>query len=213
LWVVLAVLLVGTGGLAGGVWWGRLVPLAWSTSLAALSPVALYQGMPAAPYILAIALLLRICVGGKEMFARYEGQAPPSLDWTRPPMRLVRAALIANLWAFLGSVAFAPAIYRWNRGILHPHLAGPDPAALLAGCLVMTAIMLVGLVLLARQRTVGLLLLAVSAVCTPIFLVANLAVLDRISVLILSITFVPGIVCGWLALARFVPGMVRLLRR
>jgi hypothetical protein len=147
------------------------------------------------------------------MFARYEGQAPPAFDWTRPGMGLVRAALIANLCAFLGSVTLAPAIFQFIRFRAHSHLSALDPALPLMACLVVTAVMLVALVLVARQRTVGLLLLAVSAVGVPLLFIANGAIDDTLAALIFLALFGPGIVCGWLALGRFVPGMVRLLRR
>src|SRR3954466_10882151 len=97
--VVAAALVVGTGGLARGAWWGRMVPAAWSNSMAVLMSLAVFHGAGRAGAFLGGAGLLRVCVAGKAMFARYEGQAPPALDWTRPGMRLVRAAVTANLGA------------------------------------------------------------------------------------------------------------------
>jgi hypothetical protein len=188
-----------------------MLPLAWSVVAALASALAMARSLAPAHYFLAGAVLLRLCLAGKEMFARYEGQAPPAFDWTRPGMRLVRAALIANLCAFLGGVTLAPAIFEWSR-FTHQHQT-LAPGTMLMACLVMTAVMLVAVMLLARQRTAGLLLLAVAAIGVPLTLIANRAVYDTATALIFLALFGPGIVCGWLALGRFVPGMVRLLRR
>jgi hypothetical protein len=202
--VIATALLLGMLGLAQGAWWGRIVPLAWSWGVAAVSTLALVLGAPRVWLVLAGALVLIACLSGKEMFARYEGQAPPPLDWTRPGMRLVRTAVIANVYAFLVAVALVPALttdHSCELNGFHPQQA--------AACLAMAAILLGGLVLLARQRTVGLFLVAVSVVGLPLTLVA----LEDESVLLCAVAFGPGIICGWMALARFVPGMIRLLRR
>jgi len=53
----------------------------------------------------------------------------------------------------------------------------------------------------------------VSAVGVPLALIANRDVLDGPGGLIFAAVFAPGIACSWVALGRFVPGMVRLLRR
>jgi hypothetical protein len=206
--VVVAALLLGTLGLAQGAWWGRIVPLAWSVGVAAVSTLALVLGAPRVWLVLAGALVLIPCLSGKEMFARYEGKAPPPLDWTRPGMRLVRTAMIANVYAFLVAVALIPALTTVHSCVLngfHWQQA--------AACLAMAAILLGGLVLLARQRTVGLFLVAVSVVGLPLTLMARRGALEDGSVLLFAVAFGPGILCGWLALGRFVPGMVRLLRR
>jgi hypothetical protein len=164
--------------------------------------------------VLAGAILLRVCVAGNAMFAGYEGQAPPPLDWTRPGMRLVRAAVTANLGAFLGGVTYLLAMFDdpvrtvtccGGMACTHLHF----PIVPFCVCLAMTALMLVGVVLLARQRTAGLLPAAVSAVVVPVVLIANHNVLGSEGVLI----FGPGIVCGWLAHGRFLPAMALFLRR
>jgi hypothetical protein len=211
--VVAAALVLGTVGLARGAWWGRMVPIAWSTSVAVLSVVALTRNVSGFDGLLAGAILLRVCVAGNAMFARHEGQAPPGLDWTRPGMRLVRAAVTANLGAFLGGVTYSLAMFDepvpratccWGP-CPHYHF----PTVPFCVCLAMSALMLVGVVLLARQRTAGLLPAAVSAVVVPVVLIANHHVLGGEWALI----FGPGIVCGWLALGRFLPAMARFLRR
>ncbi len=211
---VVATLVLGTVGFARGAWWGRLVPVAWSTTVAVLSVVALTRNVSGFVGVLAGAILLRVCVAGNAMFAGYEGQAPPPLDWTRPGMRLVRAAVTANLGAFLGGVTYLLAMFdepvrtvTCCGGMACPHLHFPTVPFCV--CLAMTALMLVGVVLLARQRTAGLLPAAVSAVVVPVVLIANHNVLGSEGVLI----FGPGIVCGWLALGRFLPAMARFLRR
>jgi hypothetical protein len=211
--VVAAALVMGTVGLARGAWWGRMVPIAWSTSVAVLSVLALTRNVSGFEGLVAGAILLRVCVAGKAMFARHEGQAPPPLDWTRPGMHLVRAAVTANLAAFLGGVTYALAMFydptetiTCCGGAPCPHRQFPTVP--FGVCLAMSALMLVGVVLLARQRTAGLLPAAVSAVVIPVVLIANHHVLGAGWTLI----FGPAIVCGWLALGRFLPAMVRFLR-
>jgi hypothetical protein len=213
--VVAAALVVGTVGLARGAWWGRMVPIAWSTSVAVLSLVALALTRNVSRFdgLLAGAILLRVCVAGNAMFARHEGHAPPALDWTRPGMRLVRAAVTANLGAFLGGVTHALTMFD-EPARRAPCCWGPCrhyhfPTVPFCVCLAMSALMLVGVVLLARQRTAGLLPAAVSAVGVPVVLIANHSVLGSEWALI----FGPGIVCGWLVLGRFLPAMARFLRR
>ena len=132
------------------------------------------------------------------MFARHEGQAPPPLDWTRPGMRLVRAAATANLGASLAGVTFSLAMFyepfpaiNGSRGAPRPPYQFPTVPFCV--CLAMSALMLVGVLLLARQRTAGLLPAAVSAVVVPVGPIANHHVLSVGWVL----TFGPGIVCGW----------------
>ncbi|HXU83725.1 MAG TPA: hypothetical protein VN914_20165 [Polyangia bacterium] len=209
---IIAALAVGTLALARGVWWGRLLPMGWSLAVAMVSSVAAADGAPFALHMLAGAVLLRACLAGREMFSRYEGAAPPPMDWTRRGMRLVRVAVEANLCAFLGAVAFAPDIYRFSSSRF-PAVAGLDPTVLLVGCLAMTAVMLVGVILLARLRTAGLLLVAVAAVGIPLIVLGNRDVLAGRGGYMMAAVFGPGLVCGWLALFRFLPGMVRLLRR
>jgi hypothetical protein len=210
---VVATLVLGTVGFARGAWWGRLVPVAWSTTVAVLSVVVLTRNVSGFDGVLAGAILLRVCVAGNAMFAGYEGQAPPPLDWTRPGMRLVRAAVTANLGAFLGGVTYLLGMFDEPTVTCCGGLPCPYrhhfPTVPFCVCLAMTALMLVGVVLLARQRTAGLLPAAVSAVVVPAVLIANHNVLGREGVLI----FGPGIVCGWLALGRFLPAMARFLRR
>jgi hypothetical protein len=210
---VMVVLLLGTVPLARGVWWGRMLPLAWSTSGAIVSAICLVNGSTRAGGYLAGALVLRACLAGREMFAHYEGMAPPPADWTAPGMRFVRAALLANLAAFLGAIAFAPAIHGFNSFEWHHPASGWDPTVLLLGCLAMTAVMLAGLLLLARQRTAGLFLVAVAAAGVPLILLANRGVLSGTGGWIIAGVFGPGVVWGWVALARFLPGMVRFVRR
>jgi hypothetical protein len=190
-----------------------MVPIAWSTSVAVLSVVALTGNVSGFGGLLAGAILLRVCVAGNAMFARHEGQAPPPLDWTRPGMRLVRAAVTANLAAFLGGVTYALAMFEQRFPTVtccwgpcpHPHF----PTGPFCVCLAMSALMLVGVVLLARQRTAGLLPAAVSAVVVPVVLIANHNVLGIDWALI----FGPGIVSGWLALGHFLPAIARFLRQ
>jgi hypothetical protein len=208
--VVAAALVVGTVALARGAWWGRIVPIAWSTSVAVLSVVALTRNLYGFGGLLAGAILLRACLAGKAMFARHEGQAPPELDWTRPGMRLVRAAVTANLGAFLGGVTYAMAMFYEPPPV--PCCFGPChhhhfPTVPFCVCLAMSASMLVGVVLLARQRTAGLLLAAVSALAVPVVLISSRHVLGE-----WALIFGPGIVCGWLVLGRFLPAMARFLR-
>jgi hypothetical protein len=209
--MVAATLVVGTVGLARGAWWGRMVPIAWSTSIAVLSVVALTDHLGGFEILLAGATLLRLCVAGKAMFASYEGQAPPPQDWTRPEMWLIRAAVTSNLGAFLGGVTYSMAMFQ--ESILGFTCCWGDcpafhfPTVSFCVCLGMSALMLVGALLLARQRTAGLLPATVSAVVVPVALIANHVPSGW------PLIFGPGIVCGWLALGRFLPAMSRFLRR
>jgi hypothetical protein len=207
LWAVFAVVVVGTVGFAQGAWWGRMVPFAWSASVSLVTVMAVVSGADLAGWFLAGGLLLMGCVAGRQMFERYEGQAPAPLDWRQPGMGLVRIALVANLHAFLVAVTIVPML-RFTQSCI---FEGFDTSPLMAVCLAMTAILLVGVVLLARQRTAGLLLVAVSAVGLPLVLLTRRS--HGESPLILALLLAPGILCGWLALGRFLPGMVRLLRR
>jgi hypothetical protein len=206
MWVVLAALAVGTFGLAQGAWWGRLIPLAWSLAVTLVSGVGLLAGAHVLP-VLGGGLLLGTCLVGKEMFTRYEGNAPSPLDWTQPGMRFVRVAVVANLYAFLAAVALIP-LYEGMHSCLR---SGFQPPALMWVALGMTAVMLVGVLLLLRQRTAGMLLVAVAAVALPLVLMAGMRGSREAPLMVLA--FGPGVLCGWLALARFAPGMVRLLRR
>jgi hypothetical protein len=206
LWAVLAALVVGTVGLARGAWWGRIVPLVWSAAATVVGAVTAVDAAGRGALIVAGAVILAGCVSGRQMFDRYEGQAPPPLDWRQPGMGLVRAALLANLYAFLAAVTVIPLVQFTQRCVF----SGIDMSPLMAVCLAMTAVLLLGVVLLARQRTAGLLLVAVSAVGLPLVLLASRRPQGSLG---LAIILAPGILCGWLALGRFVPGMVRLLRR
>src|SRR5437667_965288 len=190
-----AALLVGTVALGSEAWWGRLLPLAWSACLMILGVLGVADRSDWGPAYLGGAVLLSLSLTGKEMFARYEGQAPPPLDWTGPGMRLVRATVLASLSAFLGGVALAPAIFAWNpRPPPHPDWhpgnlpmePAPDPTTLLVACVVMTVLLLIGVILLARQRTAGLLLVAVAALGVPVALVVNPDLLRGADILIFA---------------------------
>src|SRR5688572_21487345 len=210
--VVVMALVVGTVALARNAWWGRLLALAWGMSVAILAALILATGgLWTLPY-LAGALVLLGCLGGQAMFAAYEGSAPPPLDWRQPGMGLIRAAVVANLCGFLGGVTIAPPIFAVQHQ--HPlYLHSPiDPTLLLVTCLIMTALSLAGVVLLARQRTAGLMLLAVAAAGLPLALIAYPGALDDTSAWLFAGLFGPGIVCGWMALGRYLPRMVRFLR-
>jgi hypothetical protein len=216
-----AALLVGTVALAWEAWWGRLLPLAWSVCLMILGVLGVADHTDWGPAFLGAGVLLSLSLTGKEMFARFEGKAPPPLDWTGPGMRLVRATVVASLSAFLGGVALAPAILAWNpQPRPHPDWhpgnlpmePAPDPTGLLVVCVVLTVLLLIGVILLARQRTAGLLLVGVAALGVPVALVVNPDVLRAGGFLIFAAVFGPALLCGWISLGRFVPGMVRLLR-
>lgn len=209
---VAAVLAVGTVALAVGAWWARLLALAWSGSAAIMTGMALAAGVPSTlPYLVG-ALLLLGCLGGKAMFERYEGTAPPPIDWARPGMGVVRAAVVANLGSFLGGIALAPMMFTFDHGGCCLQPSSRDPRVLLAIGLSMAAVMLVGVVLLARQRTAGLLLVALAAAGLPLALVSNPGALSGGGALVFAVLFGPGILCGWLALGRYLPRMIRFLR-
>jgi len=211
---VAVVLVVGTVALAIGAWWARLLALAWGGSAAIMAGVALASDVPSMlPYLVG-ALVLLGCLAGKAMFDRYEGTAPPPIDWTQPGMGVVRAAVVTNLCGFLGGVAFAPALFAFQsgRGYLHQPTHSPDPTALLAIGLTLAATMLVGVVLLAKQRTAGLLVVVLAAVGLPLALISNPGALDGGAAPVFAGLFGPGILCGWIALGRYLPRMIRFLR-
>ncbi len=144
-------------GLALDRYWGRWLALAAAVVVLPWALVLTF-GLPAgAPLMqqgiaLAAAVLLFVTLLGRDMFEHYEGQAPT--DWSGPRMGLVRWTVILNIAAAVALFIFL-SVYR-----IRIEWYAVMPAILLVG-------LIVGVLLLARQKTAGLLLVALSCVLFP----------------------------------------------
>jgi hypothetical protein len=148
---------------------------------------------------LVASLVLLVSLSGRTMFGRYEGNA--ATDWRGPRMGLVRWTIILNLASALGLFLFV-VIYRYA---IQWHVA--IPAALLAG-------LVIGVLLLARQKTAGLLLVAVSCI---LFVPAGTYFVwkeasDTGEMYVFAAAFLPGIIAGWACLFAFGKPLGRALR-
>jgi hypothetical protein len=151
--LLLVPLLATAAGFVRGRYWSRWMALAtalavlpWATVLV-LTPAAGGVRIRAAVALIA-SLLLLLGLLGRSMFDRYEGTAR-QLNWSGRHMSLVRWTIVFNLASLLNLYLFVTAYrYRVEWHIL-------IPAFVLGG-------LLLGLLLLARQKTVGLLLVALS---------------------------------------------------
>jgi hypothetical protein len=191
---------------------GLLLEKAWARWLALAGAIAVLPwavvltfGLPrGAPLLqqgiaLAAALLLLLSLSGPAMFERYEGKA--EMDWCGARMNLVRWTIILNLASAMGLLLFV-AVYRY---VIQWHVA--IPAILLLG-------LVVGVLLLARQKTGGLLLVALSCL---LFLPAGVFFVWREAshtgeVYLFAAMFLPGVVAGWACLFSFGKPIWRALR-
>lgn len=191
-------------GLALGRHWGRWLGLA---AAVAVLPWALYlsfglpSGVPLMQQTIALiaSALLLVALPGRAMFEHYEGRT--ATDWSGARMGLVRWTLILNLASAVGLFVFV-AVYRYR---IEWHVA--VPAALLVG-------LVVGVLLLARQKTVGLLLVALSCV---LFVPAGVFFVWKESswaggAHIFAASFLPGVLAGWACLIAFGRPVWRALR-
>ncbi len=182
-------------GLAAEQYWGRWLGLA---AAVAVLPWALYltfglpPGVPLMQQTIALvaSVLLLVTLSGRVMFERYEGRA--ATDWSGLRMGLVRWTLILNLASAVGLFVFV-SVYRYR---VEWHVA--VPAVLLIG-------LVVGVLLLARQKTMGLLLVALSCV---FFIPAGVFFVWKESswaggAHIFAASFVPGVLAGWACLIAF----------
>jgi len=191
-------------GLALEKHWGRWMGLAAAVSVlpwAAYLTFGLPPGVPLMQQTIALiaSVLLFVTLLGRAMFERYEGRAPT--DWSGRQMGLVRWTLILNLASAVGLFVFV-AVFGYSSNW---HLA--VPAVLLVG-------LIVGVLLLARQKTGGLLLVALSCV---LFIPAGVFFVWKESswaggAHIFAATFLPGVLAGWACLVAFGKPVWRALR-
>jgi hypothetical protein len=167
---------------------GAVAVLPWAVVLT----FGLPDGVPLMQQTVALiaSLLLLATLPGRAMFERFEGKA--AMDWSGPRMTLVRWTIILNMASALGLSLFV-ALYRYS---IEWHVA--IPAVLLLG-------LLVGVLLLARQRTLGLLLVMVSCL---LFVPAGTYFVWREAshtgeVYLFAASFLPGIAAGWACLFAF----------
>ncbi len=202
--VLLVPLGVTVVGLALDRPWARWLALAGAV---AVLPWALFftfglpPGVPLAQQIVALiasGLLLASLTGGA-MFERFEGRV--ATDWSGARMGLVRWTLILNLASAIGLFVFL-SVYRHHVG-WHVIL----PSLLLLS-------LVVGLLLLARQRTSGLLLVALA--CVLFVPAAAFFALRETTweggVRIFAASFLPGIIAGWACLVVFAGPVWRAMR-
>lgn len=191
-------------GLALEKHWGRWMALAaavavlpWATYLT----FGLPPGVPLMQQTIALiaSALLLVTLLGRAMSERYEGRAPK--DWSGPRMGLVRWTLILNLASALGLFVFV-AVFGYSIAWLIV-----VPAVLLVG-------LVVGVLLLARQKTMGLLLVALS--CVLFIPAAAFFVWNESSwaggAHIFAASFLPGLLAGWACLFAFGRPVWRALR-
>jgi hypothetical protein len=185
-------------------YWGRWLALAAAVTVLPWALVLTFGLPPGAPLTqqaiaLVAAVLLLVTLLGRDMFGRYEGHAPT--DWSGPGMGLVRWTIILNIAAAVGLFVFV-AVYQYR---IEWHVV--LPAVLLVG-------LVLGVLLLARQKTGGLLLVALS--CVLFVPAAVLFVWKESSyaggVRIFAMSFLPGIVAGWACLFAFGGPVWRALR-
>ncbi len=191
-------------GLALDRYWGRWLALAAAVVVLPWALVLTF-GLPAgAPLMqqgiaLAAAVLLFVTLLGRDMFERYEGQAPT--DWSGPRMGLVRWTVILNIAAGVALFVFL-SVYQYRI-----EWYAVIPAILLVG-------LVAGVLLLARQKTAGLLLVALS--CVLFVPAAVLFVWEESSyaggVRIFAMSLLPGILAGWACLLSFGRPVWRALR-
>ncbi len=204
MWLLLTPLVVTIGGLVRGAYWSRWMALAagiavlpWASVLAS-SPS---YGMPVIRPTVALgaSLVLLLSLSGRAMFERYEGGST-SVDWSGPRMTLVRWTIICNMASVLAFYLFVVAYdYRIEWHIL-------IPGSLLLG-------LILGVLLLARQKTVGLLLIAICCVCfVPAggyFVWTEASHVGE--AILFGAIFFPGVLTGWASLFAFGKPMWRYL--
>ena len=196
LWALLLPLAVTFLGLARNRYWARWLGLAAGIAVlpwAAVLTLATGYGAPLTQPAVALAasLLLLMSLPGKNMFDAYEGRVT-NMDWSGRHMSLVRWTVIFNIASTLALYLF---VVFYDYRIAWHHIS---MAALLAG-------LVIGVVLLARQRTIGLLIVALCCVCfVPLgaYFVWTEAT-DAGEAILFAVVFAPGILTGWASLLTF----------
>jgi hypothetical protein len=221
-WIQVGVFGGAAVALATGRWWGRFLPLsiAWSFILSLLHSGGL--GLPRLNTWLGVILLL--CLSGRAMQERFEAKAPLPIDWTAPSMAIVRCALVITAAGLYGQLMDLLVLAREVRGLPLWHIDPPYshcwpawPCVTDAGdfllLLGLEVVLMVGLVLLARQRTVALLLIAVAALVGTLLLVREIPVFQlHTPPLNMLLDLAPGLVLSWAAVIVWSRPVVRLLR-
>jgi hypothetical protein len=191
-------------GLALGQFWSRWLALAGALAVlpwACVLTFGLPRGAPRLQQTIALiaSVVLLVSLSGRAMFERYEGNA--ARDWGGPRMGLVRWTIILNMASALGLYLFV-VVYRYAIGW---HVA--IPAVLLAA-------LLLGVLLLAKQKTGGLLLVVLS--CMLFVPAGTFIVWQEASytgeIYLFAAAFLPGIIAGWVCLFAFGRPVWRALR-
>ena len=176
---------------------GAIAVLPWALVLT----FGLPRGAPLMQQTIALAasLLLLGSLSGRAMFERYEGKS--ATDWHGPRMGLLRWTIILNMASALGLFLFV-GMYQYA---VEWHVA--IPAALLAS-------LVLGVLLLAKQKTAGLLLVALS--CILFVPAGTFFVWKEASytgeIYLFAAAFLPGIAAGWACLFVFAGPLWRALR-
>ena len=205
MWVGLAPLAAAILAIVLNRPWGRWLALAVAVAVipwaAALTFGETYGAPRTRPAIaLSASAVVFLSLTGRAVYHGFEGAAQ-GIDWSGPRMGLVRWTLILNLASVLGLFLFA-AFYRprvaWHAAI---------PGSLLVG-------LLIGVLLLARQRTAGLLLVAL---CCLLFVPAGGYFVAREAryageAILFGAIFAPGVLAGVATLVAFAAPLVRALR-
>jgi hypothetical protein len=191
-------------GLVLEKYWGRWLALAAAVVVlpwAIVLTFGLPSGAPLGQQTIALVAsgLLLVTLTGRAMFERYEARA--ATDWSGPRMGLVRWTIILNIASAVALSLFV-AVYRYT---IEWHVAFPA---------VLIVALLVGVLLLARQKTLGLVLVALSCV---LFVPAAVFFVWMESsyaagVRIFAMSFIPGVVAGWVCLFAFGRPVWRALR-
>ncbi len=196
MWVLTVPLAITMLGLVRNRYWSRWVALAvgiavlpWATALT-FTPS---YGLPVTRQAVALvaSLFLIWSTSGAVMFEGYEGRVK-NMDWGGRRMSLVRWTIICNIASALALYLFVTAYDHsigWQLAVM---------ASLLLG-------LVVGVLLLARQRTIGLLLVGLCCICfVPVG--AHFALTESTyagEAILFAAIFAPGILTGWASLLSF----------
>lgn len=184
--------------------WGRWLALAGAIAIlpwAVVLTFGLPRGAPLLQQTIALvaSLVVLVSLSGRAMFERYEVKGV--INWAGPRMGLVRWTIILNMASGLSLFLFV-VVYRYA---IEWHVA--IPAVLLAG-------LLLGVLLLAKQKTAGLLLVALSCI---LFVPAGAFFVWKEAshtgeIYVFAAAFLPGIIAGWACLVAFAGPLWRTLR-
>lgn len=204
MWPMLVPLAIAAVGVIRERYWGRWLGLSAGIAVLPWSAAFLLGPKFGAPVVrpaiaFAASTLLLLSLTGRTMLHRYDERA--KTNWTGPKMGLLRWTVICNTASAVALYVFLTAYdYQvdWLLAI---------PAVLLVG-------VVVGVLLLARQKTIGILVMAVS--CILFVPAAGYLVWKEAAypgeAMLFAVVFLPGIVTGWATLLAFGKPMMRFLR-